>query len=98
MKGFVATPEPVVDLMVAKLFYQKPPHRKDTVLDPGCGRGAFIDGIIRWCRKHNTSLPRIVGIESDPRFIEHTREKFSSVSSVRILGQYFLTHIDDQYD
>jgi hypothetical protein len=98
MKGFVPTPEPIVDLMVAKLFLKGPPHRKDMVLDPGCGRGAFIDGIIRWCRTHNTSLPRIVGVESDPKFIKPTRERFSSVSSVSIVEQDFLASPDYKYD
>jgi hypothetical protein len=98
MKGFVPTPEPIVDLMVAKLFNKKPPDRKDVILDPGCGRGAFIDGIIRWCRKHNTLLPRIVGIESDPNFIEQTKDKFSRFSSVRILEQDFLAAHNCEYD
>jgi adenine-specific DNA-methyltransferase len=98
MKGFVPTPEPIVDLMVAKLFLKRPPQRKDTLLDPGCGRGAFIDGIIRWCRKHDTPLPRIVGIESDPKFIEQTKERFSSLSSVTIQEQDFLASLDCKYD
>jgi len=98
MKGFVPTPEPIVDLMVAKLFAKRPPHSNDTVLEPGCGRGAFIEGIIRWCRKHNTPLPRIVGVESDPKFIKQTREKFSGFSSVRIGEQDFLASHDDKYD
>jgi adenine-specific DNA-methyltransferase len=98
MKGFVPTPEPIVDLMVAKLFLKKPPHRKDTVLDPGCGRGAFIDGIICWCRKHNTPLPGIIGIESDPKFIRQTKERFSSFSSVKIVEQDFLASVDCNYD
>jgi adenine-specific DNA-methyltransferase len=98
MKGFVPTPEPIVDLMVAKLFLKRPPHRKDTVLDPGCGRGAFIDGIVRWCSKHNIPLPRIVGIESDPKFIKQTKERFSSLSSVTIVEQDFLAPPDCKYD
>jgi adenine-specific DNA-methyltransferase len=98
MKGFVPTPETVVDLMVEKLFQKRPPHRKDTVLDPGCGRGAFIDGIVRWCRKHNTPLPHIVGIESDPKFIKQTTERFSSLSSVTILEQDFLVSHGSKYD
>src|SRR6266403_2933311 len=98
MKGFVPTPEPIVDLMVAKLFLKRPPQRKDRLLDPGCGRGAFIDGIIRWCRKHDTPLPRIVGIESDPKFIEQTKERFSSLSSVKIQEQDFLASLACKYD
>jgi len=98
MKGFVPTPEPIVDLMVAKLFQKGPPHRKDTVLDAGCGRGAFIDGIVRWCSKHNTPLPRIVGIESDPKFIKQTKERFANFSSVTIVEQDFLAAHDCKYE
>jgi len=98
MKGFVPTPEPIVDLMVAKLFLKGPPDREATILDPGCGKGAFIGGIIRWCSKHNTPLPRIVGIESDPKFIKQTQERFSSLSSVSIVEQDFLDAIDYKFD
>jgi adenine-specific DNA-methyltransferase len=98
MKGFVPTPEPVVDLMVAKLFHVKPPNRKDVILDPGCGRGAFIEGIIRWCRKRHMPLPNIVGVESDPSFIEQIKEKFSRFSSVKIVQQDFLATHDREYD
>ncbi|MGH7795816.1 MAG: HsdM family class I SAM-dependent methyltransferase, partial [Candidatus Binatia bacterium] len=98
MKGFVPTPEPIVDRMVAKLFLKRLPQRKDTVLDPGCGRGAFIAGVIRWCRKHETPLPSIVGIESDPKFIKETKERFSNIPSVRIEEQDFLASPDRKYD
>lgn len=98
MKGFVPTPEHIVDLMVGKLFLNRPPQRNDTILDPGCGRGAFIDGIIRWCRKYDTPLPRIVGVESDPKFIKQTTERFSSFPSVRIVEQDFLDSLDHNYN
>jgi methylase of polypeptide subunit release factors len=90
MKGFVPTPPQVVDLMVGKLFAEANPSPDDTVLDPGCGRGAFIEGIIRWCEKNNAVLPKIIGIDSDPEHIAVAREKFSEFSSVRILNEDFL--------
>lgn len=98
MRAFVPTPAPIVDLMVAKLFLRRRPQTNDTILDPGCGKGAFIDGIIRWCKTNGAPLPRIVGIESDPKFIRETAERFSSFSSVRILEQDFLDPSDHQYD
>ncbi|MGD0079724.1 MAG: TaqI-like C-terminal specificity domain-containing protein [Methanoregula sp.] len=90
MKGFVPTPPSVVDLMVAKLFEKTPPEPDDTLLDPGCGRGAFIEGIIRWCDKNNRELPRITGIDSDPRHIAVAYEKYSGLPSIQILHEDFL--------
>jgi hypothetical protein len=90
MKGFVPTPLPVVDLMVAKLFDKMPPTPEDTLLDPGCGRGAFIDGIIRWCDKNNQKIPRIAGVDSDPNHIVIACEKYSGYPSIQIRHADFL--------
>ena len=56
MKGFVPTPTETVDGMVELLFRERPPGSHDRVLDPGCGAGAFIEGIIRWCATSRPSL------------------------------------------
>ena len=64
MKGFVETPSRIVDLMLRKLFADRPPRSDSSVLDPGCGPGAFIDGMIRWSQERSAELPRIVGVES----------------------------------
>jgi len=93
MKGFVPTPPAIVDLMVAKLFGNVAPGPEDSVLDPGCGRGAFIEGIIRWCEKNNREIPYITGIESDPKHIAIAREKFSAYSSVHIRREDFLLQV-----
>ena len=90
MKGFVPTPPSIVDHMVAKLFEKKFPSPEDTLLDPGCGRGAFIEGIIRWCEKNNREVPRITGIDSDPKHIAVAREKFSEFPSIQIRNEDFL--------
>lgn len=90
MRGFVCTPDAVVDLMVDKLFEGKPPAENDVVLDPGCGPGAFIRGIIRWCEKRKNPVPRIVGYESHPG--RHREAlKFAAASNVEIRLQDFLT-------
>jgi hypothetical protein len=68
------------------------------ILDPGCGRGALIDGVIRWCQKHNIPLPRIVGIDSNPRFVRQTKEKFSRFPAVTIVEQDFLSLRSNLYD
>lgn len=92
MKGFVPTPDSIVDLMVAKLFKDKNPRHDDTLLDPGCGTGAFIEGVIRWCETHSTELPKIVGIESDPRHIPKARNKFLIYPQIEIRQEDFLTN------
>jgi methylase of polypeptide subunit release factors len=98
MKGFVPTPPSIVDLMVAKLFERTPPEPEDTLLDPGCGRGAFIDGIIRWCDKNNMELPRITGIESDPKHIVIASEKYSGYPSIQIRHEDFLLQAPGKFN
>lgn len=94
MKGFVPTPSETVDLMVGRLFLNRRPATDALVLDPGCGHGEFIEGIVRWCAKHRANVPRIVGIESNPKHVEIARARFGKCSSVEIRGSDFLT--DDQ--
>lgn len=98
MKGFVSTPDDIVDLMVENLFNKSRPEKDDTVLDPGCGTGAFIDGIIRWCSKNATPIPKIIGIESDPRHIPEANKKFEDYSSVEIRHEDFLLSDRGCYD
>lgn len=66
MKGFVPTPEQLVDQMVEKLFAERLPSATDLLLDPGCGSGAFMAGVLRWGARHSRPVPRILGIELDP--------------------------------
>lgn len=91
MRGFVPTPEEVVDLMVEKLFRVQRPGPSTRILDPGCGRGAFIDGIIRWCGRHDMPLPRIIGVELDPSHVRFCRARFGKLPSVSIVRADFLT-------
>lgn len=90
MKGFVPTPKLVVDLMVERLFQDKPPTPKNALLDPGCGTGPFIEGVIRWCEKRRQPPPRIVGVEHHPGRAAEARKKFRSFSSVKIFEADFL--------
>lgn len=93
MKGFVPTPSATVDLMVRKLFQEKQPGEKSRLLDPGCGKGAFIDGVIQWCVRQRVGLPWIIGIDSDPRHIAEARKKFSKYPSIKlILGDFLAPH------
>lgn len=98
MKGFVPTPAAIVDRMVAKLFAGKPPDRRSTVLDPGCGPGAFISGIIRWCEQHDRTPPTIVGYESEPSRYSEAKERFRAYPFVRVLREDFLAPKSGSFD
>jgi hypothetical protein len=56
MKGFVPTPRQTEHAMVDLLFRDSRPEADDFVLDPGCGKGEFIDGLIRWCEARNITI------------------------------------------
>lgn len=94
MKGFVPTPSETVDLMVDRLFLERPPRSEDTLLDPGCGRGEFIAGVIRWCRAHRAALPRILGVESNPKHVAAATGRFAGLSAVEIRESDFLRDRD----
>jgi len=98
VKGFVQTPDAVVDLMVAKLFADRPPSAESRVLDPGCGQGAFVDGVLRWCAARGVALPQIVAVESDPKHVRVLRSRFGSVPAVEIREADFLAMAREQFD
>lgn len=98
MKGFVPTPPHVVDDMVEKLFGPRPPSTGDRVLDPGCGDGAFIEGVARWCGMHHRPMPVVVGIESDPVHAAVARARFAQLSAVTVLQDDFLTERADRFE
>lgn len=91
MKGFVPTPSATVDLMVGRLFHRSAPDPDDAILDPGCGNGALIDGVVRWCTELKLAVPRIVGVERDPTLADTARSRFARYPSVRITTGDFLT-------
>ncbi|MGH7583422.1 MAG: Eco57I restriction-modification methylase domain-containing protein [Gemmatimonadales bacterium] len=90
MKGFVPTPAPLVDRMVEKLFHRRPPVAGSSLLDPGCGAGAFVEGIIRWCRRTDAPLPRITAIDSDPARVAEARANVGHVEGVTVIQRDFL--------
>ena len=90
MKGFVPTPDPVVDLMVGKLFAARRPGTDDLVLDPGCGRGEFVAGVLRWAAREGAPAPRVVGVELHPGRAAEARAAFADVPSVEIVQADFL--------
>jgi hypothetical protein len=84
--------------MVAKLFRDRSPSARSTVLDPGCGPGAFISGILRWCAANGSDVPRIMGIESDPRLAVQARSAFAGNPAVEIQSRDFLAPDSRRYD
>lgn len=98
MKAFVPTPHTIVDAMVALLFRGSPPGTEGTVLDPGCGTGEFIDGVIRWCERRRLALPRITGVESDQRHLPVLRAKYERLHAVHIRHADFLTEGRTKYE
>lgn len=90
MKGFVPTPAPVVRSMVAKLFADRPPTPDDLVIDPGCGEGEFVDGVLAWCRRESVAPPRILGVELHPGRAQIARARFAEEPTVEIREADFL--------
>lgn len=91
MKGFVLTPPATVDLMVERLFLDRAPRRDSRLLDPGCGQGAFIEGVLRWCRRNRTECPEIVGVDLDPAKLRNAKRHFASEGRVTLVEGDFLT-------
>lgn len=98
MKGFVPTPQETVDAMVELLFQKHVPRPDQAVLDPGCGTGEFIDGIVRWCAQKRVALPRVTGVESDPRHLPVLHEKYKRLANVHIRHVDFLVDDSTTYE
>lgn len=90
MKGHVPTPDSIVDLMVAKLFRGRHPKPSDVVLDPGCGDGPFIAGVLRYCEAARIRPPQMVGVEQDPKHLTKARARFKGVKNVRLVEADYL--------
>lgn len=98
MKGFVPTPRETVDTMVELLFRGRSPKPDDALLDPGCGTGEFIDGVIRWCQQRRCALPRITGVELDPHLLPALRVKYERLCAIGIEHADFLAGGPGVYD
>lgn len=98
MKGFVPTPDHVVDQLVDKLFHDRFPSASSTLLDPGCGTGAFIDGVLRWAQRTSSAIPTIVGIESDVALLAKAQTKFATFDRVQLLNGDFLEYSGSTFD
>ena len=97
-RGYVETPDDVVDLMVDRLFALRAPTPQDRVLDPGCGTGAFIRGVIRWCERAGRSLPFLEGVELNPGLAHAAERGLRQVDKVRIETEDFLSWDAEPFD
>ena len=89
-KAYVPTPDSVVDLIIEKLFSKRAPRTSDIALDPGCGDGAFIEGILRYCKSRRLHSPLIIGVDIDSKLINKARRKFEGTPNVQLLQQDYL--------
>lgn len=83
--------------MLGKLLQGRDPGDAQ-ILDPGCGEGQFIDGIIRLCEREGWAIPRIVGIEMDPGRAATSRSRFASYTTVDIRTADFLQPTAETFD
>ena len=90
MKGQVLTPPRIVIIMIEKLFQKRNPRSNDRVLDPGCGDGTFIKGILEWCQKNGIKSPQITGVESDIQIFQRARESLRDYENVTLINKDFL--------
>src|SRR5579863_2956105 len=77
--------------MVAALFRDNPPRPEDRLLDPGCGTGAFVGGVLRWCCARGIRPPKIVAVESNPQLAAQARATYGKEAEVEIRHGDFLT-------
>jgi len=88
----------MVDLMVGKLFGGRAPTAEASLLDPGCGGGEFIEGVVRACQAQGWPLPRIVGVELDPDRATAARRQFQHLPQVEIRQADFLQPSLERFD
>ena len=90
MRGFVPTPEALVNHMVRLLFEGRTVDSGERLLDPGCGKGAFVKGALRWSKATGAQLPHIVGIEIDGRLAQEASSQFNGNPHVNVIEGDFL--------
>ena len=90
MRGFVQTPDTLVDYMVNLLFEGRTIAPGERLLDPGCGTGAFMKGVIRWSVANQSRVPLMTGIEIDNRMAADASSQLRSIPYVRVVEGDFL--------
>lgn len=98
MKGHVPTPDTLVDEMVERLFADNSPRESDRLLDPGCGGGAFVAGVLRWCELKGIQPPKITGVELNPALAAKARKRFADYPNVQIVhADYLVTPVGHEF-
>ena len=90
MRGFVPTPESLVDHMVNLLFEGQVIDSEDRLLDPGCGAGAFMEGLLRWSSASRSRLPQMTGMEIDGPLAAQAACQFRYHECVSVVQDDFL--------
>jgi adenine-specific DNA-methyltransferase len=72
------------------LFDERPPSRDSLLLDPGCGEGEFIEGVVRWCHRAGRPLPRVVGVELHPGRAAEAKRRFADLPTIHVVEGDFL--------
>lgn len=84
--------------MVEKLFAERLPGEFSRVLDPGCGNGEFIAGIVRFCERRALPVPEIVGVELDVGRAHAAAAQFAHEPRVTIRQTDFLRPSNESFD
>ena len=90
MRGFVPTPDTLVDHMVDLLFEGRTIAPGERLLDPGCGTGAFMKGVLRWSAAKHSMLPSMTGIELDGRLARSAASQLMSNRNIQVIEEDFL--------
>ncbi len=98
MRGFVPTPDKLVDHMVNLLFEGREVDSKERLLDPGCGTGAFMKGVLRWSATTQSQLPRVTGIEVDQQLARNAASQLQHNPQARVIeGDFLRTKVSTKY-
>jgi len=84
--------------MVGKLFHERPPRLGATLLDPGCGNGEFIEGVLRACQRNGWPEPQILGVEQSPSRAQTAQRSFTDSRTVEIREADFLQSAHERFD
>lgn len=84
--------------MVEALFRGLPPSPSHKLLDPGCGEGALVEGVLRWCRRQGCAPPQVVGVEADPNLWARATRRLADTPSVEVVHADYLTSLQGTFD
>ena len=99
MRGFVPTPDKVVDHMVGLLFEGRDVRSVERLLDPGCGTGTFMEGVLRWSEATQAQLPQLTGVELNRQLALEATSRFRGHPNVTVTeGDFLVAAPAAEYD